>query len=261
MRVFLMTDLEGIAGVESIEQMDRAGAHYADICRKLEQSINAAVDTCFQNGANTVYYLDGHGGGGNVLPENIDPRAIRCKDVHVWSDLVRQRAFDCQLELGAHARAGSVGGFLDHTLNSKQLFCVKHNGVEMSEVSLHATLCAKYGIPVVGVTGCETACVQAKQYIPGIVTGAVKVAYCRNVAKTYETAEQILRNAVASGLQNWKGIPLISYAEPLTVEQIYYRSDFCEEKLATCGSETKRMDARTLQKTVNEIRTYGDLKF
>lgn len=261
MKVFLLTDLEGIAGVDSIVQMERTGEAYADTCRKLEQSINVAVDACFQNGAEAVYYLDGHGGGGNIHPENVDPRAIRCENVRKWSDLVRQKAFDCQIELGAHARAGTVGGFLDHTLNSRALFCVKHNGREMSELSLHATLCAKYGIPVVGVTGCEAACAQAELYIPGIAAGSVKKASCRNKAETHPNADEIVGDTVMRALRNWESIPLISYSEPVTVEQTYCRSDFCEERLAKCGPETKRIDARTLQKTVENISAYSDLKF
>jgi len=259
--VFLLTDLEGIAGVDSIGQMERTWEGYPGICRKLEHTINVAVDACFQNGAEAVYYLDGHGGGGNIIPENIDPRAIRCENVHRWNDLVRNRAFDCQIELGAHTRAGTAGGFLDHTISSGEIFSIRNNGREMSELSLHAVFCAKYGIPVVGVTGCETACAQAEQYIPGIVSGAVKAASCRNEAKTYADAEQILRNTVARALQNWKSIPLILFSEPVTVEQTYCRTDFCEKRLARCGPETTRIDARTLQKTVENITAYSDLKF
>lgn len=261
MKVFLLTDLEGIAGVESIEQMDRTGAAYGAICRQLERTINIAVETCLQNGADVVYYLDGHGGGGNVNPGNIDPRAIRCENIHKWNEMVQQRAFDCQIELGAHARAGTIGGFLDHTLNSREFFAIRHNGVEMSEVSLHATLCAKYGIPVVAVTGDEVACTQAEEYIPGIFTGAVKSAHCRNKAKTYPNADEILRDTIARALQNWQSVPMIAFAEPITVEQTYYRTDFCEKVMAKCSVPYLRTDARTLQKKTEEILCYADLKF
>jgi D-amino peptidase len=260
-KVFLLTDLEGIAGVESIEQMDRTGAAYAAICRQLERTINIAVETCVQNGADVVYYLDGHGGGGNIRPEAIDPRAIRCENIHRWNELVQQRVFDCQIELGAHARAGTMGGFLDHTLNSREFFSIRHNGKEMSELSMHATLCAKYGIPVVAVTGDEAACLQAREYIPGIFTGAVKVAHCRNEAKTYPNADEILRDTVAQGLRNWQSVPLIPFSEPVTVEQTFCRADYCEEALKNSPPDTQRLNARTLLKKAKHIALYKELKF
>lgn len=261
MKVFLLTDLEGIAGVDTIEQMERTAPCYAATCAMLERSLNIAVDACFQNGADTVYYLDGHGGGGNVNPDNIDPRAIRCEHVQQWNELVRQRAFDCQMELGAHARAGTVGGFLDHTISSREIFSIRHNGREMSELSLHATLCAKYGIPVVAVTGDEAACYQAKEYIPQIITGAVKTAQCRNAAKTYPNADAILRDAVAQGLRNWQSVPLIPFSEPVTVEQTFYRTDYCEKALKSSPPDTRRPDARTLLKKTEHIALYKELKF
>ena len=121
MKVFLLTDLEGIARVESDGDMNRDTPRFREVCAHLEHTLNLAIDACFRNGADTVYYLDGHGGGGNILPENIDPRAIRCENVHRWSEMARQRAFDCQIELGSHARAGTIGGFLDHTISSREI--------------------------------------------------------------------------------------------------------------------------------------------
>jgi len=261
MKVFLLTDLEGIAGVDSINQMERTDPCYRDICAMLEHTLNIAVDTCFQNGADTVYYLDGHGGGGNVNPENIDPRAIRCENIHRWNELVQQQAFDCQMELGAHTRAGTVDGFLDHTLNSRRIYCIRHNGQEMSELSMHATLCAKYGIPVVAVTGDEAACLQAREYIPGIFTGAVKVAHRRNEAKTYPNANEILRDTVAQALQNWQSVPLIPFSEPVMVEQTFCRADYCEEALKNSPPDTQRLNARTLLKKAEHIALYKELKF
>ena len=74
MRIFLLTDLEGIAGVDNIEQMDQAKDTYRNTCEMLEHSINLAVAACYDSGAEQVYYMDGHGGRKtiNVNPENID---------------------------------------------------------------------------------------------------------------------------------------------------------------------------------------------
>ncbi len=260
MNVFILTDLEGIDGVNDIEFMDREGEKYALARTFLSESINLATEACFEAGADRVYYLDGHGGGGNVIDETVDHRAQKCS-LAEWEELLRSGKIDCLIELGAHARAGTMGGFLDHTINSREWFSHKINGREMSELSMHAVLCGAYGVPVVACIGDETACEQAKEYIPNIVTGAIKKATCRNVATGYENADEILKNTVKTALARYREIPIYQIEMPATVELTFYRTDMCEATLARCGDEVKRVDARTLQKTVKRVTQYKDLKF
>ena len=260
MNVFLLTDLEGIAGVTDIEFMDRAGEKYPIAREALCKSINLATNACFEAGAQTVYYLDGHGGGGNVYAEKIDPRAVKC-DLATWEALLREGKIDCQIELGSHARAGTIGGFLDHTVTSREWFSHKVNGVEMSELSLHALVCGAYGVPVVACIGDEVACRQAKEYIPEIVTGAVKRAEMRNFAVDYENADEILVRTVKKALQNVGAVSIYRAQLPATVELTFYRTDMCEATLANCKGPAERVDARTLRKQVEFIGSYWDLKF
>ena len=260
LNVFLLTDVEGIAGVDSIDEMDRESERYLETRKKLCHSINLAVDACFESGATALYYLDGHGGGGNVIDGEIDPRAVKCT-IAQWQELLKNGSIDCQIELGSHARAGTVGGFLDHTLSSKLIYFIKINGVEMSEVSLHATLCARYGVPIVAVTGDEVACAQAKEYLPDVFVGAVKRATRRNIATTYPNADEILQSTVKAALAGRHSVSCARYTTPLVVEQAYYRTDMCEETLDHCTSDFERVDARTLRKTVPAISSYADLKF
>lgn len=260
MNVLLLTDVEGIAGVNDIDYMDRTDEKYLLAREQLTHSINLAVGACFESGAEKVYYLDGHGGGGTVYPERVDDRAKKCT-IGEWQELLRLGEIDCQIEIGCHARAGTIGGFLDHTLNSRQFFWIKVNGIEMSELSLHALLCSKYGVPVIACIGDTAACHQAEEYIPGIFTGAVKHAERRNQAETYGNADEILTDTIRRALAAWKSVPLYTLPEPLMVETSYYRTDFCEEALAHCKPGVERVDARTLRKTVDVLRRYEDLKF
>lgn len=260
MNIMLLTDLEGIAGVDNIGQMDRTSQIYKNTCDLLCKSINLAVDTCFKHGAEKVYYLDGHGGGGNVNEELIDNRATKCS-ITEWVDLLKSGGIDCQIELGSHARAGTIGGFLDHTISSKSIFSIKINGVEMSELSLHALLASRYNVPIAAVIGDETACKQAKEYIHNIITGAVKKAYCRNEAITYLNCDEILVQTVVSALENYKKVSLYKLSLPLNVEQTYYRTDMCEKEFEKHKDVAQRVGARTLRKTVKSIEKYQDLKF
>ena len=259
MNVFLVTDLEGIAGVTDIDFVDKTNEKYSHACRLLEQSINLAVDTCLRFGAERVYYLDGHAGGGNVAQENVHPAAERCT-IADWEALLRTGGIDCVMELGAHARAGTIGGFLDHTVSSKRWFSYRIDGLEMSELSLHAALCGAYGVPVVACIGDEAACMQAKEYIPEICTGAVKIARTRNVAQNLENADEILVDTIRLALSTYQTIPPYHVQFPATVELTFSRTDFCEKALSRCSADVERVDARTLRKRICEIRRYADLK-
>lgn len=260
MNVLILTDLEGIAGVTDIDFMDRTGEKYEKARHLLGHSINLAVDSAYGAGAETVYYIDGHAGITNVYEDEIDPRAERVNFTE-WEELLAAGKIDCQIELGAHARAGTVGGFLDHTMNSRQWFCHRINGVEMSELSLHALVCSAHGVPIVACIGDRAGCEQAREYIPDIYTGAVKWATERNFATDYENADGILVDTVKKALKNYKKVSLYKLSEPATVELTFYRTDMCENALTRCGDDVERVDARTLRRRVARLDSYKDLKF
>lgn len=260
MNVFILTDLEGIPHVDSIECMDRGTQKYRDACGYLTDSLNLAVKTCFACGAEQVYYLDGHGGGGNVNEDDVDPRAVKCS-LQEWQSLLKEGRLDCLIELGSHTRAGTLGGFLDHTVTSKEWFSHKVNGREMSELSLHALLCTQYAVPVIACIGDEAACRQAKEYIPDIHTGAVKKASKRNYAETCENADKIIVHTIKAALSDWEKIGCFHMDFPAEVELTFYRTDMCDAVYEKADKQVERADARTLRKTIEKLSCYEDLKF
>ena len=63
MNVVIMTDLEGISGVDSIANIMDKGEPYRYACERLMADTNAAVEGAIKAGAQNVYVIDGHGGG------------------------------------------------------------------------------------------------------------------------------------------------------------------------------------------------------
>ncbi|MBR6322456.1 MAG: M55 family metallopeptidase, partial [Lachnospiraceae bacterium] len=93
-----MTDLEGISLVNTADMMSGEGYVYA--CRRLEADLNAAIAGCFDAGMDAVWYVDGHCGGKNLDPANIDSRASQISDFNdpgIFDDCV------AYLEVGLHA--------------------------------------------------------------------------------------------------------------------------------------------------------------
>ena len=260
MNVFLLTDVEGLPGIDAITCMDRDSEAYARTRRLLTDTVNLAASVCRDCGAEAIWYLDGHAGGGNILSDQVVPYA-RQITLAGWQELIRTGQIDCQLELGCHARAGTVGGFLDHTFNSRRYFRLTVNGREFSELAVHAAFCGAFGVPVVFCSGDETACRQAQEYVPAIVTAPVKQAAERNVCTLYGDPTAILTAGISQALQTYQAIPPMKLSLPAEIVLTYYRTDYCEEALASAGDEAVRIDARTLKKTVTAITRYEDLKF
>lgn len=260
MNVFILTDLEGIAGVDTIDCMDRTGGLYQQARRALVDELNLACKVCQENGAQTVYYLDGHGGGGNIIEAEVDPALVKCS-LAQWQQLLRDGAIDCQIEIGCHARPGTIGGFLDHTTSSRSIYRHCINGKEYSELGLHALLCGRYNVPIVFCSGDEVACQQAKEYVPEIFTAAVKKSEVRNTAVTYPDAKERLSTGLAEALKNYKSVRPCRLDLPADISVTYYRTDMCEVIMEKLSYPVNRPDARTLQKTIHTLEGYWDLRF
>lgn len=265
MNVYILTDIEGIPGITSMDDIIPRGTEsYERSCRMLEKTVNWVVEACVENGAENIYYRDGHGGGGNIKDENIDPRAVKI-DIDEWNELMPAGKIDCVLYVGAHARAGTLGGFLDHTFKSKVIFEFCLNGEPASELSFIAALHGAFDVPCALCVGDTVACEQAKEYIPEIKTAIVKHATERNFCQDLPNAEQIIKDAVADALKDYRNIPPYKLSLPITIQQTTYRSDMTDEIYARIMANgnpknVERVDARTLRRTATEIKSYGDLR-
>lgn len=262
MNVFLMTDLEGIPGIFSIEDIDRKSENYVFAREKLTAFINLVIEFCKKYGADNIYYLDGHAGGGNVFEENIDSCAKKVT-IGGWAQLLKEKKIDCAFELGSHARAGTAGGFLDHTNSSAKVFEYRINGKVHSELSSHAVFNGVYCVPVVLCCGDEAACFQAKEYIPDIVTAPIKIAHKRNECKGYENTDAIIEKAVCEALSKYNIIKPYVVDREITAEMTFYRTDICEVALEHAKFPCVRVDARTLCRTITreELVSFYQLVF
>lgn len=276
MNVFILTDLEGIAGVTDIDYMDRQGEKYRDARRYLTESLNRTAEICRDCGAENIWYLDGHGGGGNVYAEEVVGTCVGV-DLAGWQKLIREGQIDCQIEIGGHARAGTAGGFLDHTLNSKQFFSYKVNGIEASELYLHAAFLGFYDVPIVFFSGDDVACNLAYEAVPGICCAPIKSAKQRNVCVMRENADEIFEDMLRRALAHYDKVAPLKISSPVEPELTYYRTDFCEGAMSRLASMGKtvvdaeqyhgeydvivRKDARTLTKKLRKIESYDDLRF
>lgn len=72
MKIYVMTDLEGVTGVHSSRQSKPAETReYLEATRLLMADVAALAEGLQQAGATEIWAFDGHGGGGNFRAEGM----------------------------------------------------------------------------------------------------------------------------------------------------------------------------------------------
>jgi D-amino peptidase len=251
MKIYIHTDLEGISGIDCPEMILKDDDRYVYSIQRLMADVNAAIDGAFQGGATHVTVLDSHGGGNNFDLSLLDKRAeIDPKENGKWWGKL-DNSYDATFFIGAHAMAGTMNGFLDHTQDSRRWFNYKVNGRKMGELAQWAMVAGHFDVPLIMVSGDEAACTEAYQFFNHVECAAVKRGVGRNSAVLVDNneAEERIRDAAR------RSIELIGKAKPfkpiLPMEIILelYRSDYCDE--IACKPGVERLDARTVRKVAN----------
>lgn len=225
MKVYMMTDLEGVSGVVEFEPraedtLDNQRKRKL-MRRLLTGEVNAAIAGLFEGGATEVVVNDGHGGGYTIEFEEIDPRVtvIHGTQRPFWLPELDETC-DATVLIGAHARAGTPCGVLYHT-QSTSVKRTTVNGLEIGEMGQQALIAGHYGVPFVFVSGDEAACVEAAALIPGIETIAVKRGLSRFSAVSLppERARATIREGARKAMGRVKEIA------PLRLEPPYVWRD------------------------------------
>jgi D-aminopeptidase len=173
MKLFLMTDLEGVAGViNGPDWLYPSGRYYENAKRLLTQEVNAAVEAFADGGFEDILVCDGHGSGGIDL-ERLDPRA---RMIRGWPRQVypfgMDRSFDALAFVGQHAKAGTPHSHLTHT-GWWDVKDSRVNGVSLGEYGELALCAGELGLPVIFAAGEKALCAEAAALTPWVVTAAV----------------------------------------------------------------------------------------
>lgn len=204
MKIYVMTDMEGISGINSPDQVisDRPG--YAEGRALLTREINLVARFLKEEGVDEVIFQDGHGSGTNVIWDRLSEDVDLCV-----TGYVRDRYYNKGIEgadgvilLGYHAMAGTKDALLEHTMSSKRIQNVWLNGEKAGEVALDAGVLGDMGIPVIMVSGDDKVCEEAGKLLPWAELACVKDS--RGVATAAllppHRSEAVLKNAVHNAI-------------------------------------------------------------
>ena len=197
MRIMLMTDLEGVAGVRNSPQWCKVDSQfYATGCRLLTLEVNAAVAGFFASGAKYVQVADGHGAGAIDI-ELLDPRVEYARG---WPEkpwpFGLDASFDGVAWVGQHAKASSEFAHLCHT-QSFRYIDLSVNGVSIGEFGQLAMCGAELGVPAFFGAGDLAFTREAEELVPGLVTCAIKRGVTSGKGEDCTTEQYQDRNAGA----------------------------------------------------------------
>jgi len=257
MRVYMMTDLEAVAGVVSFEQQTYdTGKHHDQAKRLLTAEVNAAVQGCLDAGATDVLVIDGHGPGGIWFEDlHHEAKLYHGRPIPSARTLIElARDFDVAMMIGQHAMAGVAQGNLQHTYNSKSVDYMKVNGKLIGEIAGFSLGMGSIGIPMIFLSGDDSAIDEVRELIPVVGAAQIKQSISRNTAISVSAtkAREIIREGATAAIKQHRANPIapLKWPGPYTVECRYFHTDAADAK-ANAGWQ--RVDPQTVSRTRDDI--------
>src|SRR5919198_205270 len=207
MNVFIVSDMEGVAGILKWEQVDGTKAKAA--------------------GADEIVVMDCHGAGGeytfnSLIPDKLDPN---CEYVvqNEWTEYTEflEQGCDAALFVAMHAKSGTPDGVMAHTVSGQAWRELKFNGTSVGETGVNAALCGTWGCPVLLVTGDEAVCREATELLgDGLTTVAVKRGLGQSSARQIPPlkARELIEDGAKRALRDLSAVRAYDPGHPCEIE-------------------------------------------
>ena len=196
-KILLLYDMEGVSDVADPQHVLFSHPEEYALGRKwLTSDVNAAIRGLAAGGAGPIWVQDAHGSGNpnepDVLVEQMDPRAtfdFRTYSFDPYSTGI-DGSVDAIVCIGMHARANTPG-FMAHTYTLDVDFRV--NDVEFTETHIVALSAARWGIPVIMVSGDNVLAEQLPGDFPELEYATVTTAKSHSIAEPLPSGEAAKR--------------------------------------------------------------------
>jgi len=217
-KIYVMTDLEGISGVYQFAQTREKGTPlYNKACEYFMDDVAAVIKGLRDGGATEIVVRDGHGIG-SLIPHMMFPgvKYIAGAPRPSKGPLPEfDSSYDALVMIGFHAMMGTQDGVLHHSNSSKRENRYWYNGVESGELAQCALIAGHYEVPLIMVSGDEATCREARTFFGNeIVTVATKKGLSREAAILYPFEEN--HKALYKGAK--QAIRIIPKIKPYKIE-------------------------------------------
>jgi D-amino peptidase len=255
LRVFIVVDLEGIAGVVNTSQLGPGETEYPSARKLMTAEANAAIEGALAAGATKITVSDGHGNGMNIIPEELDSKARLIRSWPRAKGMMEgiEDGYDAMVCIGFHASTNTPGAVLSHTFSGRY-YDVKFNGKHGPEAMAVAAVAGTYGVPVVLVAGDNQIVDEVHRLInPDIVGVVVKKAIGFRSADSVspQTAHDMIREATRDAVARHKSFRPFVMTNPVTVEISF--KNMVNAEILSFLSVVQRVDGSTIRFTGKDI--------
>ena len=218
LKVLVLYDMEGVSGASSVRHTDfGADPEYSEARKSLTADVNAAIAGLKAAGATEIIVCDGHGSGNSAEPDVFETELLapakmiaRDRSFDIYMDSYDQ-SFDAIVAVAMHAGAGNPDGFLSHTYTIEDVQ-YRVNGTPFNETMIMAMGAARFGIPMIMVSGDDQLDKELKRFLPWVKYAAGKHAVGRTKAEPFAREEVSRRIETAAreallGLGRGQGAP------------------------------------------------------
>lgn len=213
MKIHICADMEGTCGVYSWMQVTPPETPWGgpikeaeyDRCRsRMTAEVSAAARGAFAAGATEILVNDFHGGNRNIFIDELDDRCRLVSGGAGPMNFLQGMAPDTAgvFYTGFHSKAGTVSSALSHTW-STNLNDLRIAGESTGEFGLIAYCAGALGVPVLLVTGDQTACDQTEAFLKRPVVKAVVkegISQTGAISMHPRRAQQLIEERAAEAL-------------------------------------------------------------
>ena len=154
MRIFMVSDIEGLTGVYHWAQTKPGNPAYDEARELLMGDLLAAVEGAHDGGADEIVVYDMHESGRNIFTDRLPAyvRHIAGKPPVLTEEFRMGKSYGGLFMLGNHAMPFTRDSVLCHAYwLSDGMFTV--NGIDVGEIGMEALIAGQYGVPLLLVTG------------------------------------------------------------------------------------------------------------
>lgn len=249
LKVFISSDMEGVAGAVTGEQLGPGGFEYARFREFMTAEVLAAIDGARAAGATEILVADAHGNGQNLLIEQLpdDVMVVRSWPRPLMMMQGIDSTFDAAILLGHHSSTTNPEGVRAHTMSSANLAAVRLNGIEMPEAGINAAIAGYFGVPVVMISGDDAAVEEAQGIIGDIEGAVVKWAISFHSAKTMtpQAARALIREHAQTAVARRNDIAPYVLDTPITLDLTF--KNYRPAEMLAFLPNVERVDAHTVR--------------
>jgi len=263
MKVYVVCDLEGVAGVVDFKkQCMEEGAYYQQAIRLATRELNALVEGALEGGATEVYAWPGHGAfPGGVDVEHLHPECTLVMHAGDAGPAGYDESYDAMFLRGLHGMAGAENGVLSHSF-MPFVENIWLNDLRIGEIAMNMAVFGALGVPTVFVSGDQAAVEEARALVPGIEAAAVKwgleekeklgaLSVRKAVSLSPAKAQMVIREAARRAMTKIGSVEPFTLAPPYVMRVEYTDKKYAEWALRDPGVE--QIDETTTTQTRNGL--------